>query len=209
MVFKNRAHGENGILVSREMGISQRNLAVLFVDQIQSPGSRLEGIWLLISAPDITGLILVPVYPDQVDWTDSLIDKFVLTEDLRPDTKFLDHMKDLFLWDHYLLIDREGRNSIMAGAVRYTTDAPGASIFHTDNDNGQMTLEGQISFWGSICDELASINNEDELETYFKQFSQYGSADLTWSDMNFISYINTGAGEKITCEFPTLELVSH
>jgi hypothetical protein len=208
MVFKNRAHGENGVLVSREMGISQRNLAVLIVDQLQSPGSRLEGIWLLISAPDITELILVPVHPDQVDWAASLIGKFTLTEKMQPGTDFLDHLTDLLLWDHYLLIDRYGINSIMSGAALDKTDAPGDSIFHTFRDAGQLTLEEQTLFWGSICDELASINNENELEAYFKQFSQNGATDLYRSDMDLLSWINTADGKKITCEFPTLEIVS-
>lgn len=209
MVFQNMTPVEKGALVSREMGNSQHNLLVLIVDQIQSPESRLEGIWLLITTPDTQQMILVPVYPDQENWTGALKSNFVLTDESLPGKDFLDLLTELVLWDHYLLVDRDGINSVLAATSRYHQDGSDASILYGHNDVGELTLEEQTSLWGSICSGLNGINNTDELEPYFNRISQYVITDLSWNDSTSISWKATGAGEQITCEFPTLNLASH
>jgi hypothetical protein len=209
MVFQNTTPGEKEALVSREMGNSQRNLLVLIVDNIQSPRSRLEGVWLLITAADTHQLILVPVYPGQANWSEPLKSNFALTDELQPTTGFLDLLTDMVLWDHYLLIDRDGINSILATTGQYKRQASDTSISNANNDADQLTLEEQTSLWGSICTSIAGIIDRDELEAYFYRISQLVTTDLPWSDSTLLSLGGTGAGEQITCEFPTLDLVSH
>ena len=209
MVFQNRTPVEIDALVSRELGNSQRNLVVLIVDQIQNSDARLESIWLLITAPDTRQMILVPVFPVQTSWSGTLKEKFELIDNLQPGTAFLDHLTELILWDHYLLIDRDGINSILAATSQNKTGDSDSNLYQVHNSFGQLTLEEQTSLWGTICVELASMNNNDELAAYFHQIAQYITTDLPWHEKTLISWSGTGAEEQITCEVPTLDLVSH
>jgi hypothetical protein len=208
MVFRIQAPDENNLISTRDRGNGQRNLALLLVDHISAHQPVLEGVWLLITLPENSILTMVPVYPDQLHQEPSLAEDFRMTEAHQPSSEFLDLLTEQVLWDHYLVVDREGISFLLD-----TFEAAGIDTSITNADisalaDRQLTLEQQTSLWQSMCAYLSRIDDRHEFEILFNQVSSKFSTNLSLEELPLYPWRAEINGAGLSCEFPTLNFVS-
>jgi hypothetical protein len=200
MSYYIQAPDNDNLTSATNRGNGQRNLVLLLVDQLSGQQPQLEGIWLLITLPQSSTLTLVPVYPGHIHKTQSIQESFVMTEGNQPGPEFLDVLTEQFLWDDFLVIDREGISSALNTLDRTGIEASTAFP--------QLSLEEQTSLLQSMCEHLSRFENRNDFNIWFDQVSPHFSTKISWDNFPLNTWGTEGIEDKLGCEFPTLNLIS-
>ena len=209
MIFQFDAPDNAKLVSTQERGNGQRNLIIIFVDQMAAPQPKLEGIWLLITYPESPDITLVPIFPNnkqQPPGSTSYTESFEMTADNQPNSSFLNLLTEQVLWDNYLITDRDGMNSV----INILEDGSKALV-STETaflNDPELTLEQQTLLWQSTCSHLSKIKRLEEIETLYHKFSINFSTNLNWDELPLYPWALEHEGEKLECEFPTLNLNS-
>ena len=220
MVTSSKEHLERGNLPESNsvIGNSQWNLLIIAVDRLASSHAALMGIWLLVTSPEMQNLTLVPIYPAgdfdptpaNIEW-DSI---FSLTSEKKPSIEFLETVSEQILWDEYLIIDKEGIASVQEIVAR--SDVMSQIIEVQVNKNLIMrtgvdldlSLEDQLEIWKTICLELSTIIEPEDLSDFISQIKPHIHTQVDLDEIAHQRYIQKNSQVQLVCEFPTLTLNS-
>jgi hypothetical protein len=210
MIFQFDAPDNARLVSPQERGNGQRNLIIIFVDQMAAPQPELEGIWLLITYPENPDLTLVPIFPDpnqQAASSKSYAETFEMTANNQPGSSFLDLLTENVLWDNYLITDRDGVISILEDA-----SADGSKAFVSVEaafpDETALTLEQQTMLWQSVCTYLSEIEGQDEFEILLPKLSSNIFTNLNWDQLPLYPWGVEHEEARLECEFPTLNFTA-
>jgi len=196
----------------------QWNLLIIAVDQLASPHPSLTGIWLLITSPEIQKLTLVPMFPPadlelipaDTEWNNI----FSLTSEQEPNVEFLEKLNEQVLWDEYLLIDKGGLVSIWETANQLGGFSPASEVqvpeivLPRTRVDVDLSLEGQVEIWKTICFELANIAEPDEFAHFLNQIEPHIHTRINLGEISQNLNFEDETQLQLGCEFPTLTLNS-
>lgn len=220
MVTRSENNLQQDNLDNPSIGISngQWNLLIVAVDQLASPHPSLVGIWLLISTPENQKLTLVPMFPP-ADHEPTPVDNewnkiFSLTSEQEPNVEFLDMVSEQVLWDEYLLIDKDGLVSIWETANQLGGLSPASvaqvneNVLPRTGGDVDLSLEGQVEIWKTICLELANIAEPDEFAHFLNQIEPHIHTRINLDEISQNQNFEDETQLQLGCEFPTLTLNS-
>jgi hypothetical protein len=199
------------------IGKSQWNLLVIAVDQLASRPA-LMGIWLLVTSPEMQNLTLVPIYPaGELDPTPVIIEWdtiFSLTPEKKPNIEFLETVSEQILWDDYLIIDKDGIASIQETVTQFGARYQANEVQVNKNllprtgVDVDLSLEDQLEIWKTICLELSSIIEPEDLSNFITQIKPYIHTQINLDEIAHQRYFQKNTQLQLVCEFPTLALNS-
>jgi hypothetical protein len=214
LVFSNAA-GENQFLFPPLNGNGQRNLVVLIVDQISTPQPLLEGIWLLVTFPGDPTINLVPIYPKPGQDQSAGVpyaQAFGITPDQKPVPQFLDLLSENFLWNYYLITDRNSASAMIelirevsftkSGDENLAPEAflPSAGMLEFDS------LDVQLQLWEMVCGYLSQASQPGQFELFLEQVSPGFQTNFIWNELPLFPLQASAKDAALSCKFPTLEL---
>ncbi|MGW8224408.1 MAG: hypothetical protein ACWGOY_01680 [Anaerolineales bacterium] len=214
LVFSNAA-GENQFLFPPLNGNGQRNLVVLIVDQISAPQPLLKGVWLLVTYPGDPTINLVPIYPkpgpDQSAGV-PYAQAFGITPDQKPVPQFLDLLSENFLWNYYLVIDRNSTSAMieLIQEVPFTKSGDENLAFEAFPPSGGTldfdSLDMQLQLWEMVCGYLSQASHPGQFELFLEQVSPGFQTNFNWNELPLYPMQASAEGGELGCKFPTLKL---
>lgn len=196
----------------------QQNLLVITVDQLALARPVLKSIWLLITYPEISNLILVPIYPsNQEDAITSdlmLAQTFAMTAQQTPRSEFLEPLRKKIYWDNYLIVDQKGVSSVLRILHQFAEELPGKEnqtnsiLLPQTGQEVDRSLENQVQIWNIVCLELSRISKAGKMEDLIQKISPYVRTNLLWEELSQQWSFEQPNDFQMGCEFPTLFLNS-
>lgn len=196
----------------------QQNLLVITVDQLALAKPVLKSIWLLITYPEISNLILVPIYPsnqeDSITADLMLAQTFAMTAQQTPRSEFLEPLRKKIYWDNYLIVDQKGVSSVLRILHQFAEELPGKEnqtnsiLLPQTGQEVDRSLENQVQIWNIVCLELSRISKAGKMEDLIQKISPYVRTNLLWEELSQQWSFEQPNDFQMGCEFPTLFLNS-
>lgn len=196
----------------------QQNLLVITVDQLALARPVLKSIWLLITYPEISNLILVPIYPsnqeDSITADLMLAQTFAMTAQQTPRSEFLEPLRKKIYWDNYLIVDQKGVSSVLRILHQFAEELPGKEnqtnsiLLPQTGQEVDRSLENQVQIWNIVCLELSRISKAGKMEDLIQKISPYVRTNLLWEELSQQWSFEQPNDFQMGCEFPTLFLNS-
>jgi hypothetical protein len=137
-----------------------------------------------------------------------------LTSEQEPVVEFLDKVSEEVLWDEYLMIDKGGLVSIWETVTRQEVLAPESedqsnkNALPTTGVDIDLSLEGQLEIWNTICLQLSNITEPEDFAHFLDRVNPHLHTNI---DLDVISqhlFFQNSEHLQLGCEFPTLTLNS-
>ena len=132
----------------------QRNIAIIHVDDLQSPSPKLVSIWGLILYFPEPKVILQPLYPLDIEGNVDLGNRFSLSDKKAPNQVFMKFLADdnNITWDNYLVFDQQGLRDMGMWAF-------GGDPLQVD-DPTLSSLELEKVYFNQLCGALEAQGSQ-------------------------------------------------
>lgn len=199
---------------TRPRSVTQKNILVIGVDNLQAKSPRLEGVWLVLYLTQKPEFTLMPIFPGKPAEDGKMRSQdYKLARLFRSDqaTFFTELEKRGIRWSGYYKLDRTALEEI-AGKVDDLAVEPGESTrLEVDDvpfyeEDLQVAKLGQGRFAQALCDRGAhlSVDQISELDDLFLLFSDHILSDIPKEQAAAELVGMLVEGSPITCEFPSM-----
>lgn len=196
----------------------QKNILLVYVDDLMSVQPRLEGIWLMVYTLPGKPLTLFPVYPGNGSGSQPLAEaaNHQLEQTFRLDRKqhldqgFIEILKSerRILWDGYIVLDKSAAALAVGAWSEYPGEDYGKTVVKSIPDpweNPARTLAVQQSVISNICDLSARLANQPRLNVIYREAKTHVATDLSLDQALAEWQTMLDTGDNTICEFPTFE----
>ncbi len=196
----------------------QKNVLLVYVDDLESVEPRLEGVWLMVYTLPGKPLILFPVYPSDGSGAQALAeaanhqleDKFKLDRKQHLDQGFIDILENerRILWDGYLVLDKTTAALAIETWSGYYGEDYGRMVIegiHHPWENPSEALNQQKSVISSICEQSSRLAAPPDLAGIYRQAKTHVATNLPPEQVIAEWQSMLATSDNLICEFPTFE----
>lgn len=203
---------------------NQQNLLVVQVDSLRSSQPKLQSIWLAIHLPEMSQVMLLPLYPRLESPTAPELDqalKFIrelptpVDEERSPHPKLLEALRTTGIWwQHTMVFDQIGLIELLeaygANANMANGDAPAidplqvVSTLAAQSHQAEAFLQTSAWLYGQICSVWAPGYSTDEGLRNIREFSPFHLKSDLPSFPGNSGAVHDGKQVNLNCQFPSL-----
>ena len=201
-----------------ETNTSQKNILIIFAENLDQEDPNLSGVWLAVFQPSKTRLIFLPVYPSlekygKIDSHD-LADYFRVDPNGIPTAEFYNFIgqKDLW-WDQVVILDKFSLGKLIEinGSLDLSQGklaGPAAvSEFTINQEEPQATQFAQAIVLRGLCQETGNLLKVAFTDEEFRALSGHWYSDLDFESIKSNSSLDYWI-KGLSCDVPVLQEVS-
>jgi hypothetical protein len=198
---------------------AQMNTLIVFVDNLETDQSNLDGLWLMMYFSDSTHLTFMPIYPsfpttgETSDNNNQLMkNNFLLNPDHTLSGSFSQFLyQNNYRWDTYIILDKHALVDVVdfwiSTAGSNADNAVSSSIvssYPPVETDAELSLLGQTKILQTICQSMAVQPVLPDTTGLLTKTADHLVTNLQVDQFINQWQIKLNQGNRSSCEFPYL-----